>query len=74
MASVMAIKNDVFGSCIKGINVSLGGAISILVLLRVEIFKAYLERGSCSKSAVEMGDGARYRKCFLVLFRYFGSY
>ena len=31
----------------------------------MEIFKAYLERGSCSKSAVEMGDGARYRKCFL---------
>lgn len=25
MASVMAIKNDVFGSCVKGINVSVGG-------------------------------------------------
>ena len=34
-------------------------------MLREEIFKAYLERGSCSKSAVEMGDGARYLKYFL---------
>ena len=50
----MAIKNDVFGSCIKGINVSVGG-------ININISFA-------------AGDGARYRKCFLVLYRYFESY
>ena len=45
-----------------------------LVLLRVEIFEVFISGKSSSRLAVEVGDGARYRKYFLVLYRYFASY
>ena len=36
-------------------------------MLWVEIFEVYLGVKSGSKSAAEVGDGARYWKCFSVL-------
>ena len=42
--------------------------------LWVELFGICFGEKDGSISAVEVGDGARYRKYFLMLYRYFGSY
>ena len=44
-----------------------------LTLLWVDLFGIYFGGESGSISALEAGGGARYQKCFLVFFRYFGS-
>jgi hypothetical protein len=65
MVPVMATKSGVCGSCFLGNRcISRDGMRGGSALLRAEIFKVYLGVKSGSKSAVEVGDGARYRILF----------
>ena len=66
MASVMAIKSEVYGSCVEGIDVSVEVEYGD-VWLWVEIVEVYLGGGSGSRLAEWVGDGARYWMAFWVV-------
>ena len=75
LASVMATESEVFGSCVGEIDVSVEKKNRCdRLCCGCKFLRIIFGGESGSKSAVEMGDGARYRKYFLVLYRYFGSY
>lgn len=59
----MAIGSEVFGSCVGGIDVSVGME-NRGVWLRVELLEIYCGRQSGLGLAVEVGDGARYWRAF----------
>lgn len=65
MASVMAIESDVFGSCVGGIDVEAGiENRGVWLCCGWKYMRFILGVKSDSISALEVGDGDRYWKCF----------
>ncbi len=64
MALVTAIESEIFGSCVKEIDVSAAMGYRVIWLCCGWVFEIYFGVKSGSISAVDVGDGARYWRAF----------
>jgi len=66
-ASVMAIRSEVFGSCVGEINVSVEQSNVVVWLCCGLIYMRFILAGKVLKICLAVGNGARYWGSFLVL-------